>query len=135
MMVRAQLWRYPGLPSAVCALCLTAWPALGAGVGAGVALEATPISGAALRTLAAPRGGFDLGQILDTVDRHFDAEMLDLQAYDALGLIYKILLLKRDGQIFTAYLDGETGAFLDANAPRSRSVRAASGGMGTGDGP
>ena len=128
MMVRAQLWRYPGLPSAVCALCLTAWPALGAGVGAGVALEATPISGAALRTMAAPRGGFDLGQILDTVDRHFDAEMLDLQAYDALGLIYKILLLKRDGQIFTAYLDGET------NAPRSRSVRAASGGMGTDDG-
>lgn len=66
-----------------------------------------------------------LGAALDIVSRAVEGETVDVRAFDADGICYRMLIMTPSGQLVSVIVDAATGKFLSGDSPRGQQVREA----------
>ena len=66
-----------------------------------------------------------LAAALDIVSRNVEGQTIDVRAFDADGICYRMLVLQPSGKLVSVIVDAVSGKFLDGTSSRGKQVTAA----------
>lgn len=90
-----------------------------------LASSARELGQSELRQIARAGTSVSLKDALTSVSRSLQASVLDVRAFDADGLYYRVVLKDRLGHLLGVVIDAQTGRELAANSPLRREIMAA----------
>ena len=86
------------------------------------ALAARELSPDELRKNVETGRSKSLAAALDIVGRSIDGETVDVRAFDADGICYRMLIMRPSGQLVSVIVDAVSGKFLSGQSPRGQQV-------------
>ncbi len=57
-----------------------------------------------------------LAQLLDYIEKSVQGDLIDVRAFDADGIIYRVLVMTPAGKLASVTVDAKTGNLLDSNS-------------------
>lgn len=71
-----------------------------------------------------------MGQVLRTVHEQFDGDAVDVRAFEAGRVYYRILVRRKDGHIHSVIIEAQSGALVSPESPLAQELAlAATGGL------
>ncbi len=64
-----------------------------------------------------------LSQLLEFIEKSVNGDLIDVRAFDADGIIYRVLIMTPAGKLASVIVDAKTGKFLANNSSRAVEVR------------
>jgi hypothetical protein len=83
------------------------------------AAAVTELGQSALRKNVKSGQYVSLGDIFAMIEASIEGELIDIRAFDADGLVYRVLIMLPDGKIVSMVVDAVTGEFLPPKSERA----------------